>query len=65
MPEEMKNKIVDSMITFVATEEGKAAFKAIYGITEVKKATDADYEAVRTMLKAAGASAEELLNKKK
>jgi phosphonate transport system substrate-binding protein len=65
MPEEMKSKIVDTMITFVATEEGKAAFKAIYGITEVKKATDADYEAVRTMLKAAGASAEDLLNKKK
>ena len=65
MPEEMKNKIVDSMIAFVATAEGKAAFKAIYGITEVKKATDKDYEAVRTMLKAAGASAEELLNKKK
>lgn len=65
MPEEMKSKIVDTMITFVATEEGKAAFKAIYGITEVKKATDADYTAVRTMLKAAGASAEELLHKKK
>jgi phosphonate transport system substrate-binding protein len=65
MPEEMKNKIVDSMMAFVATEEGKAAFKAIYGITEVKKATDADYDPARAMLKAAGASAEDLLNKKK
>jgi phosphonate transport system substrate-binding protein len=65
MPEEMKTKIIDSMIAFVSTEEGKAAFKAIYGITEVKKATDADYDAARTMLKAAGASAEDLLNKKK
>lgn len=65
MPEEMKNKIVDSMISFVATEEGKAAFKAIYGITEVKKATDADYDAARAMLKAAGANVEELMTKKK
>jgi phosphonate transport system substrate-binding protein len=65
MPEEMKTKIVDAMIAFVQTEEGKSAFKAIYGITEVKKATDADYDAARAMLKAAGASAEELLQKKK
>ena len=65
MPEEMKNKIVDAMMTFVTTEEGKAAFKAIYGITEIKKATDADYDAARAMLKATGASAEELIQKKK
>lgn len=65
MPEEMKVKITDAMMAFVTTEEGKAAFKAIYGITEVKKATDADYDAARAMLKATGASAEELLQKKK
>lgn len=50
MPEEMKVKIVDAMTKFVETPEGKDAFKAIYGVTEVKKATDADYEAVRAML---------------
>lgn len=65
MPEEMKNKITDAFIAFVATPEGKEAFKAIYGITEVKKATDADYEAVRAMLRATGASAEELMKPKK
>lgn len=65
MPEEMKNKIADAMVSFVGTDEGKAAFKAIYGITEVKKATDADYDAARAMLKSTGANAEELLNKKK
>lgn len=48
--EEMKNKIVDAMIQFVGTAEGKDAFKAIYGVTEVKKATDVDYEPVRAML---------------
>ncbi len=65
MPEEMKTKIAESMMAFIATPEGKEAFKAIYGVTEVKKATDTDYEAVRTMLKAAGASAEELMKAKK
>lgn len=65
MPEEMKTKIVDTMITFVGTPGGKAAFKAIYGITDVKRATDADYDAARAMLKSSGKSAEELLTKKK
>ncbi len=65
MPEEMKTKIADAMVAFVGTEEGKAAFKAIYGITEIKKATDADYDAARAMLKSTGANAEELLTKKK
>lgn len=51
MPEEMKTKITDAMIAFVATPEGKEAFNAIYGVTEVKKATDADYESVRNMIK--------------
>ena len=65
MPDEMKTKIVDAMMAFVSTPEGKTAFKAIYGITEIKKATDADYDAARAMLKAVGANAEELLTKKK
>lgn len=65
MPEEMKTKIVDTMITFVGTPGGKAAFKAIYGITDVKRATDADYDVARAMLKSSGQSAEELLTKKK
>lgn len=63
MPEEMKNKIVDAMMNFVTTEEGKAAFNAIYGVTALKKATDADYESVRTMLKTLGKDASELIKK--
>ncbi len=65
MPEEMKTKIVDTMIAFVGTPAGKDAFKAIYGITDVKRATDADYDVARAMLKSSGKSAEELLTKKK
>lgn len=63
MPEEMKTKIVDAMMNFVSTEEGKAAFNAIYGVTALKKATDADYESVRTMLKTLGKDASELMKK--
>lgn len=63
MPEEMKTKIVDAMVSFLETQEGKDAFKAIYGVTAVKKSTDADYEPVRAMLKALGKDASELMKK--
>lgn len=63
MSEEMKTKIVDAMLKFVETPEGNAAFKAIYGVTGLKKATDADYEISRAMLKSVGKSAEELMKK--
>lgn len=63
LPEEMKVKIVDAMMKFVETDEGKAAFKAIYGVTGLKKATDADYAVSRAMLKSVGKTAEELMKK--
>lgn len=63
MPEEMKTKISEAFMAFVATPEGKAAFKEIYGVTEIKKATDADYDSVRNMLKALGKSATDLMKK--
>lgn len=50
LSDEMKDKIVNAMISFVDTEDGKAAYKAVYGVTEVRKSTDADYVAVRDML---------------
>lgn len=63
MPEDMKEKIVEAILAYVATPDGQAAFKAIYGVTEFKKATDADYEPVRTMLKALGKNANDLMKK--
>lgn len=65
MPEEMKAKIADAFLAFAATPEGKAAYTAIYGITDLKRATDKDYEPAIAMLKATGQSAEELLKQKK
>jgi phosphonate transport system substrate-binding protein len=63
LTEEMKNKVIDAMMKFVETPEGKDAFKAIYGVTALKKATDADYDSVRGMLKTVGKSADDLMKK--
>ena len=63
IPEEMKNKIIEAMLKLVSTKEGVEAFKAIYGATGLKKATDADYDSVRGMLKAVGKTSEDLMKK--
>lgn len=63
MPEEMKVKITNAFVSFVATPEGKTAFREIYGVDDLKKATDADYDKLREMLTALGKDAEELMKK--
>lgn len=63
MPEEMKTKIIDAFLSFIATDEGKAAFKEIYSVDELKKATDKDYDEVRAMLTALGTSVDDLVRK--
>jgi len=64
MSEEMKVKIADAFLAMVKTPEGQEAFKAVYGVTAIERATDADYEPVRQMLKKLNKSADELLGKK-
>lgn len=59
MPEDMKNKIVDAMIAYVKTPEGRKAFDALYGMTDLKKCVDADYDRVRSLLQELGKSAHE------
>ncbi|QDK38899.1 phosphate/phosphite/phosphonate ABC transporter substrate-binding protein [Bdellovibrio sp. NC01] len=51
IPEEMKEKISDTLLQFVATPEGKKAMDLMLGATNLKKSTDADYDTVREMLK--------------
>ena len=63
LPEEMKLKIIEAFMSFVQTPEGKASFEKIYGVTELKTATDADYESVRAMLKTLGKDASDLMKK--
>jgi len=50
MPEAMKETIQKAFLEFVATPEGKAAFRKIYGVTDLVKAKDEDYEPVRKLL---------------
>ncbi|KYG62069.1 phosphate/phosphite/phosphonate ABC transporter substrate-binding protein [Bdellovibrio bacteriovorus] len=51
MPEEMKEKIVDTLLQFAATPEGLKAIDLMLGATNFKKASDSDYDSVREMLK--------------
>lgn len=61
MSEDMKKKIIEAFVSFVKTDDGKKAFKAIYGVDDLKAATDVDYDSVRGMLKSLGKSAQEMM----
>ncbi len=63
LPEEMKGKVADAIIAFVKTPEGKDAFHAMYGVTDLTRSTDAKYDGVREMLKSLGKSANDLMKK--
>ncbi len=54
LPEEMKEKIVAALLAFVATPEGQKAMDRIVGATNLKKATDSDYDSVREIFKDLG-----------
>jgi len=65
MPEEMKKAVAEAFLKMVQTDEGKAAFKNMYGVTELKAATDRDYDGLRAMVDAAKINPEEALAGKK
>lgn len=50
MPEDMKTAIVQALLKFLETPEGKRAFRDLYGVTALKAAHDADYDVVREMI---------------
>lgn len=51
MTEEMKTKVVDALVAYIHTEEGKKSLGDLYMITDFKKASDADYDGVQKMIK--------------
>lgn len=61
LPEDMKNTIQEALIRFVKTESGRKAFHDLYGITDLEKTTDAEYDSVRAILKDLGQKASELV----
>lgn len=63
LPEDMKKTIADAFMKFVQTPEGKVTFEKVYGVTDLKLASDRDYDSVREMLKSLGKSAGELVKK--
>lgn len=63
VPEEMKTKITKAFVDYLNTPAGKDNFEKVYGVNGVKAATDADYAAVRDVLKSLGKNAEELMKK--
>lgn len=63
MPEKIKNDIVEVLIKFMNTSEGKQAFMEVYGATGLKPTSDAEYEPVRKMLSSVGKSAQEMMVK--
>ena len=61
MPEELKNKIVESMKRYIKTEEGAKVLYNLYHITDFKVAGDKDYDVIRGYLKDLGKSAQDFI----
>jgi len=52
LPPELESQVVEALYRFGQTAEGKTTLKALYDIDGLEHASDADYEVVRTTLKA-------------
>jgi len=61
LPQEMKDKIVGSLMEFIKTDQGKKDFYDLYGVTDFKKSSDANYDGVREMLSQLGKDANSLI----
>jgi phosphonate transport system substrate-binding protein len=63
MDEEIKRKVVDALLKFVATEEGQKALFEIYDVTGLMPTKDSDYDVLRQMLREQNISFEKLVKK--
>ncbi len=63
LSDEIKNKIINSLIKYVKTDEGAKVLRSMYYITDFKTADDKDYNQVRTYLKDLGQTAEDFVKK--
>ena len=52
LPEELEQEVVKALYDFAQSREGQATLKTLYDIDGLEHASDADYEIVRTTLKA-------------
>lgn len=63
LPEEIKEKIIQSLRKYIKTEEGAKVLHAMYHVTDFKKAEDKDYDKVRGYLKDLGQTAQDFIKK--
>ena len=63
MSKTMKNKIINALLKFVKTPEGKKALFDIYDITGLVRTKDSDYDGLRKLLEAQHISFEKLVKK--
>lgn len=57
LSEEMKEKIVQALLQYMDTEDGKKVFYEIYGATSLARSNDRTYDSVREILKDLGKKA--------
>ncbi len=61
LPVEIRDTTVKALLAYMQTEEGKAVFYDLYGMTGMVASSDARYDAIRNVLTAMGKSAAELV----
>jgi len=61
MPEELEKEVVKALYDFAQTPEGKNTLKTLYDVDGLEHASDADYDVVRTALKAMNMDPESML----
>ncbi|MDD4974814.1 MAG: phosphate/phosphite/phosphonate ABC transporter substrate-binding protein [Bacteriovorax sp.] len=61
MPADVTKKFIDGLNKYLATKEGKEAFKNIYAVDGVVPATNKDYDALRKVLKATNTDVSSLI----
>jgi len=64
-PQDLKDKIMDALIAYSKTDEGKAVLsnKDFYGITGFEKVKDSFYDPVRNLIKQLGIKEDDVLKK--
>ena len=61
LPEQIKNKIADSLKKYIKTSDGAKVLLDMYHITDFKAASDKDYDVVRGYLKDLGRQAQDFI----
>ena len=64
IPPSIEKNVIDLLIKYIKTPEGRSRFEKIYAVTDLEKTTDATYENVRKMIKEMGINIQGTLKRK-